>query len=67
MSLLFRLAVFVPVLFLIAIVVVGQQHTTARETVRAAAARAVRWVIWSAILVLLMTLADVLVIGWGPE
>jgi uncharacterized BrkB/YihY/UPF0761 family membrane protein len=64
MSLLFRLAVFVPVLFLIAIVVVGQQHTTAAETVRAAAARTVRWLIWSAILLGVMTLADIALIGW---
>jgi len=64
MSLLFRLAVYLPVLLLIAIVVVGQHHTTASETVRAAVARTVRWAIWSAVLVLLMTMADVFVIGW---
>ena len=39
MSLLFRIAVYLPVLFLIAIVVVGQQHTTAQETIRASVAK----------------------------
>ena len=43
MSLLFRLAVYLPVLCLIAVVVVGKQHTTARDALRAAAARTVRW------------------------
>jgi hypothetical protein len=64
MSLLFRLVVFVPVLYLIAVVVIGQQHTTAQEVMRAAAARTVRWLIWAAVLLLSMTLADVAIIGW---
>tara|TARA_R110002072_G_scaffold46591_13_gene129348 strand:- start:85119 stop:85313 length:195 start_codon:yes stop_codon:yes gene_type:complete len=64
MSLLFRLAVFVPVLYLIAIVVVGQHHTTAREVMQAAGARTVRWLIWSAVLLLAMFTADVAIIGW---
>jgi hypothetical protein len=64
MSLLFRLVVFVPVLYLIAVVVVGQQHATAREVMKAAAARTVRWVIWAAVLLLLMTVADIAIIGW---
>jgi len=64
MSLLFRLVVFVPVLYLIAVVVIGQQHTTAQEVMRAAAVRTVRWLIWAAVLLLSMTLADVAIIGW---
>ena len=64
MSLLFRLAVYLPVLFLIAVVVVGQQHTTARDTLRAAAARTVRWALWSAILLAVMVAIDVLLMGW---
>ncbi len=64
MSLLFRLAVYLPVLFLIAIVVVGQQHTTARDTLRAAATRTARWALWSAILLAVMIAIDVLWIGW---
>lgn len=64
MSLLFRIAVYLPVLFMIAVVVVGQQHATASETLRAAGARTVRWTIWTLVLVALMTVADVFVIGW---
>lgn len=63
MSLLFRLVVYVPVLFLIAIVVVGQHHTTARDTIRAAVVRTGRWVIWSVVLIVCMLACD-LVIGW---
>ena len=48
MELLFRVAVFVPVLFLVAVVVVAQQHKTAQETIQAAVGRTVRWAIWSA-------------------
>ena len=64
MSLLFRLAVYLPVLFLIAVVVVGQQHATARDTLRAAAARTARWALWSAMLLAVMIAIDVLLIGW---
>ena len=64
MSLLFRLAVYLPVLFLIAIVVVGQHHQTARDTLQAAAKRAARWILWSAILVAVMTVLELLFIGW---
>ena len=64
MSLLFRLAVYVPVLFLIAIVVVGQHHTTARDTIRGAVVRTGRWLIWSAVLVVTMLAFDLLFIGW---
>ena len=64
MSLLFRIAVYLPVLFMIAVVVVGQQHVTAQEPLRAAAQKTVRWAIWTLVLVALMTIADVFVIGW---
>jgi hypothetical protein len=64
MSLLFRLAVFVPVLFLIAIVVVGQHHDNARDTLRAAVARTGRWLWWSALLVGGMFALEFLFIGW---
>ena len=64
MSLLFRIAVYLPVLFMIAVVVVGQQHVTAKQTLRAAWTRTVRWAIWTLVLVALMTVADVLAIGW---
>ena len=64
MNLLFRIAVYLPVLFLIAIVVVGQHHTNARDTLRAAVRRSGRWAAWSAGLVLVMMLLEVLFIGW---
>ena len=64
MSLLFRLVVYLPVLFLIAIVVVGQHHTTARDTIRAAVVRTGRWAIWSLVLVVTMLAFDLLFIGW---
>ena len=63
MNLLFRIAVYVPVLFLIAIVVVGQHHDNLQDTLRAAVARTVRWTVWTAVLVACM-LALALVIGW---
>ena len=64
MSLLFRIAVYLPVLFLIAIVVVGQQHETAIDTIQAAVLRTVRWAVWTAILVLSMLLLAWLFIGF---
>ena len=64
MTLLFRLAVYLPVLFLIAIVVVGQHHTNAKDTLRAAVGRTVRWVWWSVLLVGSMFLLELLFIGW---
>ena len=60
----FRLVIYIPVLFLIAIVVVGQHHTTARDTLRASVVRTWRWVIWSVILVASMFALELLFIGW---
>ena len=51
MNLAVRLAIYVPVLFLIALVVVAQHHDTARDTVRGAMRRTGRWIVWSGILV----------------
>ncbi len=64
MSLLFRLAVFLPVMFLVAIVVVGQHHTNARDTLRAAVLRTGRWSVWLAVLVGTMFGLELLFIGW---
>lgn len=64
MSLLFRLAVCLPVLFLIAIVVVGQHHTNARDTLRATVVRTGRWLAWLAVLVFSMFGLELLFIGW---
>jgi hypothetical protein len=63
-SLLFRVLVYVPVLFLIAIVVVGQHHTTASATLRAAWPRTLRWLWWSLALVAIMLGLELLFIGW---
>ncbi len=64
MNLLFRFAVYVPVLFLIAIVVVGQHHATAAATLRAAVPRALRWLWWSCVLVAVMMGLEIVFIGW---
>ena len=64
MPLLFRIAVLVPVLFLIALVVMGQFHVSAHETVRAAVRRTGRWLLWIGILVVAMLAIDLLFIGW---
>ena len=60
----FRLLVYAVVLFLIAIVVVAQHHTTARATLRAALPRTIRWGIWSALLVVSMLVLELIFIGW---
>ena len=60
----FRLVVYVAVLFLIAIVVVGQHHTTARDTLRAAVPRTGRWIAWSALLLVVMLGLEIVFIGW---
>ncbi len=64
MNLLVRICIYLPVLFLIAIVITGQHHQTARATLRAAAVRTVRWTIWSGVLVAVMLLLEVVFIGW---
>ena len=64
MSLAFRLVVYVAVLFLVAIVVVGQHHATAAATLRAAVPRTLRWIAWSALLVGTMLVLELLFIGW---
>ena len=63
MNLFLRLLIYVPVLFLIAVVVVGQNHVSARETVRSAARRTVRWVGYTAIIVAVMLAIEVVFIG----
>jgi len=62
--LLFRIAVFVPVLFLIAVVVVGQHHDNAKDTIQEAVQRTVRWSVWTAVLVAVMIGLELLFIGW---
>jgi hypothetical protein len=53
-ELLLRVAIYVPVLFLVAVVVMSQRYTTAGDTLKAAAPRTVRWIVWSAGLVVVM-------------
>ena len=64
MSFVLRVAIYVPVLFLIAIVVVGQHHETARDTMRGAVRRTARWLVWSGLLVAVMLALEVVFIGW---
>lgn len=64
MSFFARIAVYVPVLYLIAVVVVGQHHATAAATLRDAGKRTLRWVLWSAGLVAAMWTLSYLFIGW---
>ena len=64
MSLLFRCAVYALVLFLVAIVVVGQRHATAKSTLAAAVPRTGRWLLLSAALVGAMFALEALFIGW---
>ncbi|MBM4064010.1 MAG: hypothetical protein FJ265_23360 [Planctomycetes bacterium] len=64
MSLWFRLAVYVPVLFLVAIVVVGQHHDNARDTLRSTVRRTGRWLVWTAALLACMWGLEILFIGW---
>ena len=63
MSLLFRLAIYLPVLFCIAVVVCGQRHVTAKQTIRDALRRTVRWIAYSAAIVVTMTVIELLFIG----
>jgi hypothetical protein len=63
MNLLLRLLIYVPVLFLIALVVTGQRHVTAKETLRDAKNRTLRWLAYTAAIVFTMLLIEVLFIG----
>lgn len=62
--LLFRIGVYVPVLFLIAVVVVGQHHSTAADTLRDAVRRTLRWLWWTVLLLAGMTAFEWLLIGY---
>ena len=64
MSLLFRCAVYALVLFLVAIVVVGQRHATAKDTLAAALPRTGRWLLLSAAVLAAMFALEAVFIGW---
>ncbi|MBK8099788.1 MAG: hypothetical protein IPK26_22010 [Planctomycetes bacterium] len=62
MNLMLRLLIYVPVLFLIAIVVMGQFHDNANDTLRAAVRRTGRWIVWTTGLVVAMSVLGFLFI-----
>lgn len=64
MSLFLRIALYLPILYLIAIVIVGQHHTTAQATLQAATKRTGRWLLWTAGLLAAMFALEALFIGF---
>jgi hypothetical protein len=62
MNFLARLLVYVPVLFCIALVVTGQHHVTAKQTVRDALRRTGRWLAYTAAIVVAMIAIEFLFI-----
>ncbi len=54
MNLLIRVLLYVPILYLIMIVYVGQRHDNARDTLRGAGKLTVKGLLYTAILVLIM-------------
>jgi threonine/homoserine/homoserine lactone efflux protein len=63
-SLLIRIALYLPILWMIAIVVCGQHHSTARATLQEAFVRTGRWLLWTAGLLVVMFGIERLLIGW---
>ena len=49
-----RLAIYVPVMFLILVGFFSQKHDNAKDTLREASGKTVKWVGWTIALVLLM-------------
>ena len=49
-----RLLIYIPVMFLILVVFIGQKHDNAADTMRESAAKTVKWVGWTIVLVLVM-------------
>ena len=49
-----RLLIYIPVMFLILVVFIGQKHDNAADTLRESVAKTVKWVGWTIVLVLLM-------------
>jgi bacteriorhodopsin len=62
-ELLLRVGIYLPVLYLIAVVVMSQRYTTARDTLKAAGPRTVRWAIWSVGLVAVMEVLAILFVN----
>ncbi len=51
-----RLLIYIPVMFLILVVFIGQKHDNAADTLRESALKTVKWVGWTIVLVLVMEL-----------
>lgn len=62
MSLALRLLAYLPVLFLVVVVVQSQRHEDAGSTLRGAVPVAARWFAWSLALVALMFVLELLFI-----
>lgn len=60
MSWLFRLALYVPVLFLVMLVYVGQHETSARATIPKAARKTLRFTIYTVVGVAIMLTIEAL-------
>ena len=49
-----RLLIYIPVMFLILVVFLGQKHDNAADTLREAVPKTFKWVVWTIVLVLVM-------------
>ncbi len=49
-----RLLIYIPVMFLILVVFLGQKHDNAADTLREAVLKTLKWVGWTIVLVLVM-------------
>ncbi len=57
-----RLLIYIPVMFLILVVYVGQRHDNARDTIRESARATVKWVSLTIVLVVIMELSFWLIV-----
>ncbi len=49
-----RLLIYIPVMFLILVVFLGQKHDNAADTLRESVRKTLKWVGWTIVLVLVM-------------
>ncbi len=59
MTWLIRLLIYIPVLFLVMVVYVGQRHDNARDTLRGAARLTGKGLVYTGVLILIME-----ILGW---
>ena len=57
-----RLLIYIPVMFLILVVYIGQRHDNARDTIRESVRATVKWVSWTIVLVVIMELSFWLIV-----